>query len=95
MVLTRVLLSNDVNMACLQLALSTEKEEVICLLLGEVRVLKLVHIGHMCIPSRVIALLFIPNVSNLNLLLVRMSTKITILLAAQATNLPLMFRKAL
>ncbi|XP_054273861.1 lys-63-specific deubiquitinase BRCC36-like [Macrosteles quadrilineatus] len=37
MVLAKVFLSNDVYMACLQLALSTEKEEVICLLLGEIK----------------------------------------------------------
>ncbi|XP_046681045.1 lys-63-specific deubiquitinase BRCC36-like isoform X1 [Homalodisca vitripennis] len=55
MALAEVYLTNDVYMACLQLALSTEKEEVICLLLGETKEdkgKKTVYIYSMKIPHR-------------------------------------------
>uniref|UniRef100_A0A1B6KDE3 MPN domain-containing protein n=1 Tax=Graphocephala atropunctata TaxID=36148 RepID=A0A1B6KDE3_9HEMI len=55
MALAEVYLSNDIYMACIQLALSTEKEEVICLLLGETKEdkgNKTAYIYSMKIPHR-------------------------------------------
>lgn len=56
MVLTNVFLTNDVYTSCLQLALSTEKEEVICLLMGDTKENddegETAHIYAMNIPHR-------------------------------------------
>lgn len=46
MSLSAVYLTHDLRMACLQLALSTEKEEIIGLLLGEVGMIHSINLAY-------------------------------------------------